>query len=430
MTETVKLTYQGKTYEFPVQEGTCGEKAIDISTLRNTTGLITFDPGFMSTGSCRSKITYLDGEKGVLLYRGYPIEQIAEKSSFIETSYLLIYGELPTSEQLDDFQYHLVHHSMVHESIKNLYDGFPNNPHPMAVCSSVVGSLATFYQNELDVRNDREVEIAIHRLMAKLPTIAAYSYKKSNGQPFQYPDNTLSYSQNFLKMMFSLPCEPYEVDEDAAKVLDVLLILHADHEQNCSTSTVRLVGSSMCNLFASVSSAIYALWGPLHGGANQAVIEMLQNIHDDGGDVNKYVQKAKDPNDPFRLMGFGHRVYKNFDPRSRIIKKLAHKIFDREASHEPLLEIALKLEEIAIKDDYFVEKKLYPNVDFYSGLIYKALNIPVNMFPVMFAMGRLPGWIAQWKELQEDEQFRIGRPRQVYTGYAARDYVPMQKRKG
>ena len=430
MTETVKLTYQGKTYEFPVQEGTCGEKAIDISTLRNTTGLITFDPGFMSTGSCRSKITYLDGEKGVLLYRGYPIEQIAEKSSFIETSYLLIYGELPTSEQLDDFQYHLVHHSMVHESIKNLYDGFPNNPHPMAVCSSVVGSLATFYQNELDVRNEREVEIAIHRLMAKLPTIAAYSYKKSIGQPFQYPDNTLSYSQNFLKMMFSLPCEPFEIDEDAAKVLDVLLILLADHEQNCSTSTVRLVGSSMCNLFASVSSAIYALWGPLHGGANQAVIEMLQNIHDDGGDVNKYVQKAKDSNDPFRLMGFGHRVYKNFDPRSRIIKKLAHKIFDREASHEPLLEIALKLEEIAIKDDYFVEKKLYPNVDFYSGLIYKALNIPVNMFPVMFAMGRLPGWIAQWKELQEDEQFRIGRPRQVYTGYAARDYVPMQKRKG
>ena len=300
----------------------------------------------------------------------------------------------------------------------------------MAVCSTVVGSLATFYQNELDVRNEREVEIATHRLMAKLPTIAAYSYKKSIGQPFQYPDNTLSYSANFLKMMFSLPCEPYEVDEDAAKVLDVLLILHADHEQNCSTSTVRLVGSSMCNLFASVSSAIYALWGPLHGGTNQAVIEMLQNIHDDGGDVNKYVQKAKDSNDPFRLMGFGHRVYKNFDPRSRIIKKLAHKIFAKKTSHEPLLEIALKLEEIAIKDSYFVEKKLYQNVDFYSGLIYKALNITVNMFPVMFAMGRLPGWIAQWKELQEDEQFRIGRPRQVYTGYAARDYVPIQKRKG
>ena len=430
MTETVKLTYQGKTYEFPVQEGTCGEKAIDISTLRNTTGLITFDPGFMSTGSCQSQITYLDGEKGVLLYRGYPIEQIAEQSSFIETSYLLIYGELPTPEQLKNFQYHLVHHSMVHESIKNLYDGFPNNPHPMAVCSAVVGSLATFYQNELDVRSEREVEIAIHRLMAKLPTIAAYSYKKSIGQPLQYPDNTLSYSANFLKMMFSLPCEPYEIDEDAAKVLDVLLILHADHEQNCSTSTVRLVGSSMCNLFASVSSAIYALWGPLHGGANQAVIEMLQTIHDDGGDVNKYVLKAKDASDPFRLMGFGHRVYKNFDPRSRIIKKLAHKIFDKEATHEPLLEIALKLEEIAIKDNYFVEKKLYPNVDFYSGLIYKALNIPINMFPVMFAMGRLPGWIAQWKELQEDKQFKIGRPRQVYMGSPARDYVPMQKRKG
>ena len=430
MAETVKLTYEGKTYEFPVLEGTTGEKAIDISTLRSTTGLITFDPGFMSTGSCQSEITYLDGEKGILLYRGYPIEQIAEKSSFIETSCLLIYGELPTREQLDYFKYHLVHHSMVHESIKNLYDGFPNNPHPMAVCSAVVGSLATFYQNELDVRNEHEVEIAIHRLMAKLPTIAAYSYKKSIGQPFQYPDNTLSYSKNFLKMMFSLPCEPYEIDEDAAKVLDVLLILHADHEQNCSTSTVRLVGSSMCNLFASVSSAIYALWGPLHGGANQAVIEMLQSIHDDGGDVNKYVQKAKDPKDPFRLMGFGHRVYKNFDPRSRIIKKLADKIFNKPGVQEPLLDIALQLEEIAIKDDYFVEKKLYPNVDFYSGLIYRALNIPINMFPVMFAMGRLPGWIAQWKELQEDKQFRIGRPRQLYKGSPQRDYVGIENRKG
>ena len=430
MAETVKLTYQGKAYEFPVLEGTCGEKAIDISSLRNNTGLITFDPGYMSTGSCQSKITYLDGEKGILLYRGYPIEQIAEKSSFIETACLLIYGELPTREQLDYFNYHLVHHSMVHESIKNLYDGFPNNPHPMAVCSAVVGSLSTFYQNELNVRSERQVEIAIHRLMAKLPTIAAYSYKKSIGQPFQYPDNTLSYSANFLKMMFALPCEPYEVDEDAAKVLDVLLILHADHEQNCSTSTVRLVGSSMCNLFASVSSAIYALWGPLHGGANQAVIEMLQNIHDDGGDVNKYVQKAKDPNDSFRLMGFGHRVYKNFDPRSRIIKKLADKIFRKPGVQEPLLDIALQLEEIAIKDDYFLEKKLYPNVDFYSGLIYRALNIPVNMFPVMFAIGRLPGWIAQWKELHGDKQFKIGRPRQLYLGSPKRDYVAMEKRQG
>ena len=430
MAETVKLTYQGKAYEFPVLEGTCGEKAIDISSLRNNTGLITFDPGYMSTGSCQSKITYLDGEKGILLYRGYPIEQIAEKSSFIETACLLIYGELPTREQLAYFNYHLVHHSMVHESIKNLYDGFPNNPHPMAVCSAVVGSLSTFYQNELNVRSERQVEIAIHRLMAKLPTIAAYSYKKSIGQPFQYPDNTLSYSANFLKMMFTLPCEPYEVDEDAAKVLDVLLILHADHEQNCSTSTVRLVGSSMCNLFASVSSAIYALWGPLHGGANQAVIEMLQNFHDEGGDVNKYVQKAKDPNDSFRLMGFGHRVYKNFDPRSRIIKKLADKIFRKPGVQEPLLDIALQLEEIAIKDDYFIEKKLYPNVDFYSGLIYRALNIPVNMFPVMFAIGRLPGWIAQWKELHGDKQFKIGRPRQLYLGSPKRDYVAMEKRQG
>ena len=428
MAETVKLTYQGKTYEFPVLEGTCGEKAIDISTLRTTTGLITFDPGYMSTGSCQSQITYLDGEKGILLYRGYPIEQIAEKSSFIETACLLIYGELPTREQLDYFQYHLVHHSMVHESIKNLYDGFPNNPHPMAVCSAVVGSLSTFYQNELNVRSERQVEIAIHRLMAKLPTIAAYSYKKSIGQPFQYPDNTLSYSANFLKMMFTLPCEPYEVDEDAAKVLDVLLILHADHEQNCSTSTVRLVGSSMCNLFASVSSAIYALWGPLHGGANQAVIEMLQNIHDDGGDVNKYVQKAKDPNDSFRLMGFGHRVYKNFDPRSRIIKKLADKIFRKPGVQEPLLDIALQLEEIAIKDDYFIEKKLYPNVDFYSGIMYRALGIPTKMYTVMFAMGRLPGWISQWKEMRGAKNPRIYRPRQIYTGATKRNFIPIKKR--
>lgn len=428
MAETATLTYQGKTYELPILEGSTGEKAIDISALRKTTGLITFDPGFMSTGSCKSKITYLDGEKGILLYRGYPIEQIAEKSSFIETSYLLIYGELPTQKQLDYFQYHIVHHSMVHESIKTFYDGFPNNPHPMAVCSAVVGSLATFYQNEISVRDEREIEITIHRLMAKLPTIAAYSYKKSIGLPLPYPDNSLGYAENFLKMMFALPCEEYEIDEDAAKVLDVLLILHADHEQNCSTSTVRIVGSAMSNLFASVSAAIYALWGPLHGGANQAVIEMLQEIQENGGDVKKYVDKAKDPNDPFRLMGFGHRVYKNFDPRSRIIKKLADKILTKPGNKEPLLDVALQLEEIAIKDEYFIEKKLYPNVDFYSGLIYKALKIPVNMFPVMFAMGRLPGWIAQWKESQEDEQFRISRPRQIYTGAPKRDYVPLANR--
>ena len=428
MADTAKVTYQGKTYEFPVVEGTFGEKAIDIGKLRKETGLITFDPGYMSTGSCKSSITFLDGEKGILLYRGIPIDQLAEKSTFIETAYLLIYGILPNSQQLTDFNHHITHHSMVHESIKRFYDGFPINSHPMAVCSAVVGSLATFYQNELSVRDDQEVEIAIHRLIAKLPTIAAYSYKKSIGQPLPYPDNSLDYPTNFLKMMFATPCEEYEVDPVVAKALEVLLILHADHEQNCSTSSVRLVGSSMCNLFASISAAIYALWGPLHGGANQAVIEMLQKIYDDGGDVQKYVQKAKDPNDSFRLMGFGHRVYKNFDPRSKIIKTMAHNVLKSSSSSEPLLEIALKLEEIALKEEYFIEKKLYPNVDFYSGLIYKAINFPVNMFPVMFAMGRLPGWIAQWKELQKDDDFRIGRPRQIYTGTKTRDYIPIDNR--
>jgi citrate synthase len=428
MNDMAQFVYDGKTYEFPVLEGSSGEKAIDITQLRAKTGLITYDPGFMSTGSCKSAITYLDGDKGILLYRGIPIEELAEKSNFIETSYLLIYGELPTQKQLEEFNYHVTHHSMVHESIKNFYDGFPNNPHPMAVCSAVVGSLATFYQNELSVRNEREIEITIHRLLAKLPTIAAYSYKKSTGQPLPYPDNTLSYSENFLKMMFSKPCEPYQPNPLAAKAIDTLLLLHADHEQNCSTSAVRLVGSSMCNLFASVSAGIYALWGPLHGGANQAVMEMLETILKDGGDVKKYVEKAKDPNDSFRLMGFGHRVYKNFDPRSRVIKKMSHELIEPMSGKEPLLDIALQLEQIALEDNYFLEKKLYPNVDFYSGLIYKTLNIPVNMFPVMFAMGRLPGWIAQWKELQEDESFKIGRPRQVYSGYMDRKYIPIDER--
>ena len=428
MTDTAKVVYQGKTYDLPIIEGSFGEKAIDIGNLRKETGLITFDPGYMSTGSCKSAITFLDGEKGILLYRGIPIDQLAEKSTFIETSYLLIYGSLPTSQQLAEFNHHITHHSMVHESIKKFYDGFPINSHPMAVCSAVVGSLATFYQNELSVRDDQEVEIAIHRLLAKLPTIAAYSYKKSIGQPLPYPDNSLDYSTNFLKMMFGTPCESYDVDPITAKALEVLLILHADHEQNCSTSSVRLVGSSMCNLFASVSAAIYALWGPLHGGANQAVIEMLETIYSDGGDIKKYVEKAKDPQDSFRLMGFGHRVYKNFDPRSKIIKTMAHNVLENSTKSEPLLEIALKLEEIALKDEYFVEKKLYPNVDFYSGLIYKALNFPVNMFPVMFAMGRLPGWIAQWKELQEDNDFRIGRPRQIYIGKKTQNYVDINNR--
>ncbi len=430
MTENAKLIYDGKTVELPLVEGTCGEKAIDISRLRNETGLITYDPGFMSTGSCQSAITFLDGERGVLLYRGIPIEQLAEKSFFIETAYLLIYGKLPNREELEYFNYHITHHSMVHESIKNLYDGFPKNPHPMAVCSAIVGSLATFYQeHQQNVRDEREIEITIHRLIAKLPTIAAYSYKKSIGQPLPYPKNSLSYTENFLNMMFSTPCEEYEVDPVAARALDVLLMLHADHEQNCSTSTVRIVGSSLCNLYASVSAGIYALWGSLHGGANQAVIEMLQTIQDDGGNVRKFVEKAKDPEDPFRLMGFGHRVYKNFDPRSRIIKEMTHQVFDRLGVREPMLEIALELEEIALKEEYFIERKLYPNVDFYSGLIYKALKIPVNMFTVMFAIGRLPGWIAQWKELQEDPNFRISRPRQIYVGPTQTDYVPLEDRK-
>jgi len=429
MTQTIQIIHEGKTYELPVIEGIFGEKAVDISQLRATTGLITYDPGFVSTGSCQSQITYLDGEKGILLYRGIPIEQLAEKSTFLETAYLLIYGHLPTPSEYETFNYHVKHHSMVHESIKNFYDGFPNNSHPMAVCSAVVGALATFYQDQMNQADDREIEITIHRLIAKIPTIAAYSYKKSIGQPLPYPDNALNYTENFMNMMFSNPCEKYEVDPMVAKVLDVLLILHADHEQNCSTSTVRLVGSSKCNLYSSVSAGIYALWGPLHGGANQAVIEMLQAIQDDGGQIKKYVNKAKDPKDPFRLMGFGHRVYKNFDPRSKIIKKLAHQVFEKLGVKEPLLELALELEEIALKDDYFLSKKLYPNVDFYSGLIYKALNIPVNMFPVMFAIGRLPGWIAHWVELQGDEDFKIGRPRQIYRGLAKNDYVPMEKRK-
>lgn len=429
MTEHVEFTYQGKSYSLPIVEGTFGEKAVDISSLRNETGLITYDPGFVCTGSCESKITYLDGEKGILLYRGIPIEQLAEHSNFIETSFLLIYGHLPNQEEIDYFSYHIIHHSMIHESLKNLYDGFPNNPHPMAVCSAVVGSLATFYQDQLNVQNEREIEITIHRLLAKLPTIAAYSYKKSIGQPLPYPKNALNYTENFLDMMFSNPCEDYEVDPLAAKVLDTLLILHADHEQNCSTSAVRLVGSSRCNLYSSISAGIYALWGPLHGGANQAVIEMLQTILDSGGNVKQFVDKAKDPNDSFRLMGFGHRVYKNFDPRSRIIKKLAHEVFDKPGLKEPLLDVALQLEEIALKDDYFISKKLYPNVDFYSGLIYKALQIPINMFPVMFAIGRLPGWIAHWIELQGDKDFKIGRPRQIYKGQGKTDYIPQKERK-
>ena len=429
MNETAKLTFKDKTIELPVTEGTFGEKGLDISKLRASTGLVTFDPGYVNTGSCNSSITYLNGEEGVLLYRGIPIEQLAEKSSFLETAYLLIYGKLPNQDENKYFTESIINHSMIHESVKDFYSGVPATAHPMAVCSAVIGALATFYPDAMDPRNERHVEISIHRLIAKLPTIAAYSYKKSIGQPFIYPDDSLDYCSNYLRMMFSVPCAEYHVDPVIAKALDVLFILHADHEQNCSTSTVRLVGSSMANLFASISAGISALWGPLHGGANQAVIEMLQEIHEGGGNVNKYIDKAKDKNDPFRLMGFGHRVYKNFDPRSRILKKYCHEVLDKMGVDEAYLEIAMKLEEIALKDDYFISKKLYPNVDFYSGIIYRAMKIPLNMFTVLFAIGRLPGWIAQWAEMHRDKNFKIGRPRQIFTGATKTDYVPMQDRK-
>ena len=429
MNETAKLTFKDKTIELPVTEGTFGEKGIDISKLRASTGLITFDPGYVNTGSCNSSITYLNGEEGVLLYRGIPIEQLAEKSSFLETAYLLIYGKLPNQDENKYFTESIINHSMIHESVKDFYSGVPATAHPMAVCSAVIGALATFYPDAMDPRNERHVEISIHRLIAKLPTIAAYSYKKSIGQPFIYPDDSLDYCSNYLRMMFSVPCAEYHVDPVIAKALDVLFILHADHEQNCSTSTVRLVGSSMANLFASISAGISALWGPLHGGANQAVIEMLQEIHEGGGNVNEYIDKAKDKNDPFRLMGFGHRVYKNFDPRSRILKKYCHEVLDKMGVDEAYLEIAMKLEEIALKDDYFISKKLYPNVDFYSGIIYRAMNIPLNMFTVLFAIGRLPGWIAQWAEMHRDKNFKIGRPRQIFTGATKTDYVPIEERK-
>ena len=429
MNETAKLTFKDKTIELPVTEGTMGEKGLDISKLRASTGLVTFDPGYVNTGSCNSSITYLNGEEGVLLYRGIPIEQLAEKSSFLETAYLLIYGKLPNQDENKYFTESIINHSMIHESVKDFYSGVPATAHPMAVCSAVIGALATFYPDAMDPRNERHVEISIHRLIAKLPTIAAYSYKKSIGQPFIYPDDSLDYCSNYLRMMFSVPCAEYHVDPVIAKALDVLFILHADHEQNCSTSTVRLVGSSMANLFASISAGISALWGPLHGGANQAVIEMLQEIHEGGGNVNKYIDKAKDKNDPFRLMGFGHRVYKNFDPRSRILKKYCHEVLDKMGVDEAYLEIAMKLEEIALKDDYFISKKLYPNVDFYSGIIYRAMKIPLNMFTVLFAIGRLPGWIAQWAEMHRDKNFKIGRPRQIFTGATKTDYVPIEERK-
>ncbi|HEY4768077.1 MAG TPA: citrate synthase, partial [Candidatus Limnocylindria bacterium] len=399
--KTATLTHDGRSVEMPIVHPTDGDAGIDIGQLRAQTGLVTLDNGFGNTGSCASAITYLDGESGVLRYRGYPIEQLAGQSTFLEVAYLLIYGELPTRGQLDEFVDSITHHTLIHEEMRRFFDSFPKEAHPMAVLSAGSSALSTFYQDSHDPFNPQHVEISTHRLLAKIPTIAAWAYKKSIGQPYVYPQNQLDYASNFLNMMHSVPAEPYEVNPVVAEALDLLLILHADHEQNCSTSTVRMVGSSHANLFASVSAGMTALWGPLHGGANQAVIEMLEQIAADGGDVTKYVARAKDKDDHFRLMGFGHRVYRNFDPRAKIIKAAADRVLHAMGSDDALFEIAEKLEEVALHDEYFVERKLYPNVDFYSGLIYRAIGFPNTMFTAMFAIGRLPGWIAHWKEMIE-----------------------------
>ena len=428
MSKTATISYEGQNIELPVIEGTEKEQAIDIGKLRGESGLITIDPGFKNTGSTTSAITFLDGEQGILRYRGYDIEALADKSTFLEVTYLLIYGELPTQEQFSKFKNEVTTHTLVHEDIKKILEGFPSTSHPMGVLSSLVCSLTAFYPGSLaSNRSEEDTNLSIIRLLAKMPTFAAWSYKNRVGHPVNYPDNSLDYCSNFLKMMFSLPAEKYEIDPVVASALDKLLILHADHEQNCSTSTVRLVGSSQASIYASISSGINALWGPLHGGANQAVIEMLEAIKADGGDTKRYIEKAKDKNDPFRLMGFGHRVYKNFDPRAKIIKKAADDVLAKLGVNDPILEIAKGLEEAALSDEYFVERKLYPNVDFYSGIIYRAMGIPTDMFTVMFALGRLPGWIAQWKEMRENGE-PIGRPRQIYTGATQREYVGMSNR--
>ncbi len=431
LTDTpVSISYKGETLEFPVVEGSEKERAVDISKLRSQTGLITLDYGYMNTGSTESAITFVDGDKGILRYRGYPIEQLAVRGSFLETSYLLIYGELPNKAALDEFRNNIRRHTMIHEDIKRFYDGFPKDAHPMAILSSVVSSLSTFYPDCQYIHDPEQVELAIIRLMAKLPTIAAYSYKKSIGQPFLYPDNTLDLIENFITMMFAVPSEAYVADPILVNALKVLLILQADHEQNCSTSTVRMVGSAEANVFASVAAGINALWGPLHGGANQQVVEMLESIRDnDDGDVSKAVARAKDPDNDFRLFGFGHRVYKNYDPRATIVKDIADDVLKALNKSDQLLDIALELEAVALSDQYFIDRKLYPNVDFYSGLIYRAMGFPTGMFTVLFAMGRLPGWIANWKEMMESDKTKLNRPRQVYTGAPQRDYVDMKDRK-
>ena len=428
MGKSAKLLYDGKEIELPLLTGTENEDAIDISKIRSETGLITLDKGYKNTGATTSKITYLDGEKGILRHRGYSIEELASKSSFTEVCYLLIYGELPTQSQLDNFEHEIRFHTLVHEDFKIILDGYPSKAHPMGVLSSLITSLTAFYPESLDPSRSRKlVDLSIVRILGKFPTFAAWSYKKRTGHPIIYPDNSLDYCSNFLKMMFALPSMEYEPNPVVTDALNKLLILHADHEQNCSTSTVRIVGSAQSSIYPSISAGINALWGPLHGGANQAVIEMLDTIMNDNNDVDKYIKKAKDKSDPFRLMGFGHRVYKNFDPRAKIIKKAADNVLDKLGVDDPVLELAKKLEKIALEDEYFIQKKLYPNVDFYSGIIYRALGFPPEMFTVMFAFGRLPGWISQWVEMRQNKE-PLGRPRQIYLGETEREYVDIKNR--
>ena len=429
MTEKAKIILpDGQTMDLPVLTGSEHEKGIDISGLRKQTGYITLDPGFVNTGSCESSITFLDGEKGVLRYRGYPIEELAEKSSFIEVAYLLINGELPKKDQLENFTNRINLHSMIHEDMRHFFEGFSQNSHPMVILSAMISSLSAYYAEASGKASIENLEINSARLIAKISTIAAFSYKKSVGQPFVYPRDELPYCAKFLNMMFSVPAESYELDPVIEQSLELLLILHADHEQNCSASTVRVVGSSMANVYASVASGILALWGPLHGGANQQVVEMLQQIHEDKAGISKYIEKAKNQDSSFRLMGFGHRVYKNFDPRAKILKVACDKLLNKLGINDPLLEIALELEETALTDDYFIERKLYPTLDFYTGIMYRAIGIPLNMFTVMFALGRVPGWIAQWKEMHEDPKQKIARPRQLFTGNTRRSYTTITER--
>jgi citrate synthase len=428
MADAAELRIGDKTFELPIIEGTENERALDIRQLRNMSGYVTFDPGFGSTGSCTSAVSFIDGDNGILRYRGISIEDLAQKSTFLEVAYLLIEGRLPKREELDAFVGSITNHTMIHEDFKAFFGALPKDAHPMAACSAAVGALSAFYPDSLDPRDARQVEISVHRLIAKMITMAAYAYKHSIGQPFMYPRNELSYVGNLLYMMFGTPCETYEVDPVIEKAIDLLLILHADHGQNCSTSTARLVGSSKVNLFATISASINALWGPSHGGANQEVIEMLARIRDEGIDAREFVERAKRGDDRARLMGFGHRIYKNFDPRMTIIKKACFDVLEKLGVQTKLMEIAVELEEIALKDDYFVERKLYPNVDFYSGVIYSAIGTPPNMFTAIFAVGRLPGWIAQWVELHADPDFKIGRPRQIYTGPPLTPYVEFANR--